>query len=161
MKKFAVLFLVVAACGSKAAPATTAKTQPMMHDEHGEMPAEIVAFHKVLKPLWHSDKNPERMANTCAALPNFDAPAAALIASTMPEGGDKDKWAAAAPTLTASLTDLKAKCDAKDAAGFEPAFAAMHNAFHGYMEATGKMKMEPMHEHGEHSEHGEHGAATK
>ncbi len=155
MKKFAALFLLVAACGSKAAPATTTKTQPMAHEEHGDMPAEIVAFHDVLKPLWHDDKNPERMANTCAALPKFDQPAAALIASPTPAGGDKDKWAAAGPTLTATMTDLKAKCEAKDAAGFEPAFAAMHNAFHGYIEATGKMKMEPTHEHGEHGEHGE------
>ncbi|MBP9085526.1 MAG: hypothetical protein KBG15_05375 [Kofleriaceae bacterium] len=151
MKKFAALFLLVAACGSKAVPVTTTTTtQPVAHNEHGDMPTEIVKFHDVLAPLWHDDKNPERMANTCAALPNFDAPAAALLASTMPDGGDKDKWAAAGPTLTASMTDLKAKCDAKDTAGFEPAFAAMHNAFHGYMEATGKMKMEPKHEHGAH-----------
>lgn len=158
MKKFAALFFVFAACGSKAPATTTTTTQPVAHNDHGDMPAEIVAFHDVLKPLWHDDKNPERMANTCAALPKFDQPAAALLASTVPEGGDKDKWVAAGPTLTASMADLKAKCDAKDAAGFEPAFAAMYNAFHGYMEATGKMKMEPKHEHGEHMDHG---AATK
>ncbi|HPH68400.1 MAG TPA: hypothetical protein PLF40_21735 [Kofleriaceae bacterium] len=159
MKNFSVVALMLglglAACGSKA-PATSTAAKPVMHDDHGNMPVEITKFHDVLAPVWHDDKNPERMANTCGAVPKFEESTAALVASPVPAGGDKDKWAAAGPTLTAALADLKAKCDAKDAANFEASFAAMHTAFHGFMEASGAMKE---HKEGEHKHQGgEHGA---
>ena len=35
------------------------------------MPPEIAKFHDVLAPRWHAEKGPQRMKDTCAAIPDF------------------------------------------------------------------------------------------
>jgi len=152
------LVLVAAACGGGAKPDPT--VQPMdvqphdvshhagsgegaamggkgmgEHDEHN-MPATVSKFHDTLAPRWHAEHGAKRMADTCAALPQFHADAAAIIAAPAPQGADASAWAAGGTQLDASVTALEAPCKANDAAAFEPAFERVHTSFHKLLEAN-------------------------
>jgi len=110
------------------------------HEEHGKMPAAISKFHDTLAPRWHADKGPQRMADTCAALPQLHSDAAAVVAAPAPEGADPAVWSAGGTQLDAAVTALEAPCKANDAAAFEPAFERVHTSFHHVMEAGGGHK---------------------
>jgi hypothetical protein len=152
------LVLAAAACGGGAKPDPTA--QPMdvqQHDvahraapggegaamggkgmgEHdeGKMPPTVAKFHDTLAPRWHAEHGAKRMADTCAALPQFHTDAAAIIAAPVPEGADASAWAAGGTQLDASVTALEAPCKANDATAFEPAFERVHTSFHHLLEA--------------------------
>ena len=105
------------------------------HDEHN-MPATVSKFHDTLAPRWHAEHGAKRMADTCAALPQFHSDAAAIIAAPVPEGGDAKAWAAGGAQLDASVTALESPCKAGDAAGFEPAFERVHTSFHHLLEVN-------------------------
>jgi hypothetical protein len=158
------LALAAAACGGKKpAPATTTTTTteqgttgetaagggPM--SQHEEMPPEMAKFHDLLAPRWHAEKGPQRMKDTCAAVPDFKSTGDALAKATPPTKANADTWTAGTRALVAAIVDLEATCKANDATKFEAAFAKMHEAFHALMQAAG------MH-HGEHQggEHGDH-----
>jgi hypothetical protein len=129
MRSF-LLISALAACGGGVKPA------PVAHDEHANMPPELVKFHDVLAPRWHADKGPDRMKRTCDAMLEFTQSATA-IAVAQPANVDRDAWTNGAGKLAASLQDLDATCKANDAAKFETAFEQVHVSFHGLLEAAG------------------------
>jgi hypothetical protein len=115
--------------------------------ERGEVagvPRQLVKFHDTLAPRWHAEKGPQRMADTCAALPEFHHDAEAIAAAEAPKQGDAAAWSKGGKKLTEAVSALGATCRNKDAEAFEPAFELVHETFHGLMEAVGG-----------HDEHGE------
>ena len=136
--------LSAAACGGKkTAPATaTTTTQPAEAGEehkepHAGMPAEMTKFHDVLAPRWHSEKGPQRMKDTCAALPEFKNAADAIAKATPPEKANADTWTAGTRALVDSVAGLEPPCKANDTAKFEAAFHKVHESFHALMAAAG------------------------
>ena len=105
------------------------------HDEMA-MPAPVKAFHDVLAPRWHAERGPKRTADTCAALGEFHRGADAIAAAPAPQGRDATAWSAAGVQLVDAVGGLDAACKAGDAAGFETAFAQVHERFHAAMEAS-------------------------
>jgi hypothetical protein len=112
------------------------------HDEMA-MPAPIKAFHDVLAPRWHAARGPQRMADTCAALGEFHGDADAIAAAPAPQGRDAAVWSAAGVQLVDAVGRLDTACKAHDAAGFETAFAQVHERFHAAMEAGAGEHGEP------------------
>jgi hypothetical protein len=106
-------------------------------DEMAAMPPEVKKFHDTLAPRWHAEHTPQRMTDTCAAIPQFHADADAIAASTPPGGASAADWAANAKQLTEAVAALDATCKASDAAAFEQSFALVHSHFHGLMAAAG------------------------
>ena len=139
-----VIVLAAAACGGKKpAPANNA-TMPEHAEaggaeagEHAGMPAEMTKFHDVLAPRWHAEKGPQRMKDTCAALPEFHADADAIAKATPPEKANADTWTTSTRALVDSVNGLDPICKANDAAKFEEAFHKVHENFHGLMAAAG------------------------
>lgn len=115
-------------------------------DEMAGMPPELQKFHAVLAPRWHAQHGPERIADTCGAIGELRAAADAVVAAPAPAGRDAAAWSAGGKQLAEAVAALDATCQAHDAAGFEPAFAQVHERFHGLLEAG-----EP--KHGEHDPH--------
>ncbi len=153
------MVLAAAACGGKkAAPATETTTQQADghegHEmgEHPNMPAELAKFHDVLAPRWHAEKGPQRMKDTCAAVPEFKIDADAVAKATPPTPANADTWTNGTRALVASVTELETTCQANDTAKFEDAFHKVHESFHVLLAQAGGEK----HEGGEHHEH-EHG----
>ncbi len=144
MKRIASILFVLAACGSKQpAPATSAHSGAGMADDHDAakmeagMSPEMKAFHDVLAPRWHAEKGPQRMKDTCAALPDFHADADALAKATPPRGAHADTWTAGTKQLVAAVGELDTTCKANDATSFEVAFQKVHESFHGLLGAAG------------------------
>jgi hypothetical protein len=136
--------------------ARAGKPGDMGHDaEAGEkaemaaLPPEVKTFHDALAPRWHAEHGPQRMADTCAAIPELHTDAEAIATSKPPPAANPGDWSANATKLTDAVTALDATCKASDAAAFEQAFAVVHNNFHGLMGIAGGMKAEG----GEHAEH--------
>jgi hypothetical protein len=113
-----------------------------------EIPPQIAAFHEVLAPHWHADRGPQRMTDTCAAIPQFRSDADAIATAQPPADGDAAAWSAGGKQLADAVAALEATCNASDATAFEPAFERVHAAFHHVMEDAGG--------HDQHSEHDEH-----
>ena len=145
-----IVVLTAAACGGKKpAPATTTTTptaegaEGAGHEghegggEHAGMPAELTKFHDVLAPRWHADKGPQRMKDTCAALPEFRADADAIAKATPPEKANADTWTTSTRALVDSINGLETTCKANDTSKFEAAFHKVHESFHGLMAAAG------------------------
>jgi len=108
-----------------------------------EMPAALAKFHDTLAPRWHAEHGPARMTDTCTAIAQFHTDADAVAASPPPPGAGAAAWSAGGKQLTEAMERLDAACKANDAAAFEPAFAQVHQRFHGLMETASG-------EHGEH-----------
>jgi hypothetical protein len=101
------------------------------------MPAPLAKFHDTLAPRWHAEHSAKRTADTCAAIPQFRSDADAVASSAPPPGSDAAVWSAGGKQLAEAVAGLDAACKASDAAAFEPAFALVHQRFHGLMEAAG------------------------
>jgi hypothetical protein len=131
-------------------------------DENGEMaemaamPPEVKKFHDTLAPRWHAEHGPQRMTDTCTAIPQFHADAEAIAASTPPDGAKAVDWSANARQLADAVAALDATCKTSDAAAFEQAFAVVHNHFHGLMAAAGESHEEHAKPEGDEHEHAEH-----
>lgn len=138
-------FVLLAACGGKKAaePTTATKTA----DEHGTMMPEIAKFHEVLSPLWHAEKGPKRMTDTCGAVPQFRTDADALVAVAAPAGADAAAWTTKTKELGDAVGALDVACKANDAAVFEPAFEHMHTGFHAVLDLSGGGHHEEHHDH--------------
>jgi hypothetical protein len=154
IRNLTLLFvLAAAACGGKkTAPATTTTTtqpaEPHEHEgsgargEHEGMTPELTAFHDLLAPLWHAEKGPKRMKDTCAAVPQFKTSADAVAKATPPTKANADTWTQATRALVASVDALETACKTNDNAKFEAAFHNVHEAFHSLMEQAGGEKLE-------------------
>jgi len=121
--------------GSAATAPADKPSQGAEHHEMNNLPPEVSKFHDVLAPRWHAEKGPQRMKDTCAAVPEMTTNAAAVAKTTAPDGKDPAVWSAATKELVDAVANLKVSCDANDAAGFEPAFERVHHGFHGLMGA--------------------------
>ena len=144
MKRIAFV-LLVAACGSKQPPTangavgsgSNAAEKKAEHDEMMKtMPPSMGKFHDVLAPHWHAAQGPQRMTDTCAALPDFHATADELAKSTPPTTANADTWTRATKALVDAVAALDSTCKSNDAAQFETAFAKVHDSFHALMEAA-------------------------
>lgn len=142
IRTLTLALVIFAACGGKdkAAPATTPTMAQGAHGEHegGEhagMSPEMTRFHELLRPLWHADKGPARMTNTCAAVPQLKTESDAIATATPPEPANADTWTAGTRALVAALSELTTACKGTDNAAFETAFGKVHDAFHALMEA--------------------------
>jgi hypothetical protein len=111
-----------------------AKDRGEKHDEVG-MPPTLRAFHDVLAPRWHAKPGPERMADTCKAIPDFRGNADAIATSQQPEGRDPAAWVAGGKQLSDAVTVLESACKSADATSFDAAFGQVHERFHGLLEA--------------------------
>jgi hypothetical protein len=117
--------------------------------ERAAMPPELQKFHAVLAPRWHAQHGPERTADTCAAIAELRADADAIVAAPAPAGRDAAAWSAGGKQLAEAVAGLDATCQAHDAAGFEPAFAKVHERLHGLLEAGEPAHVDP----GDHDDH--------
>jgi len=152
IRALAIVLVLAAACGGKKSePTTTPVKSAEQHEE--KMPPELAKFHDVLAPRWHAEKGPQRMKDTCAAIPDFTAGVTELAKAPVPAGGDSTKWTAGAGELAAAVSNLDETCKGNDATAFEGAFLKVHDSFHVMLGASGGEMHE---EHGEHGEHGEH-----
>ncbi len=129
------LALVLAACGGKSstpapAPHTEAEGE---HHEMEKMPPELVKFHDVLAPRWHAAKGPQRMTDTCAAIPDFKAAIVGIASAVPPAGTDATEWNNGTAELSQAVDGLDKTCQAHDAAAFEDAFLKVHQGFHHLM----------------------------
>jgi hypothetical protein len=152
-------FSAVACGGKKSAPATTTTTsQAEPHEEHagGEgaehenLTPELTKFHDLLAPLWHAEKGPQRIKDTCAAVPQFRTAADAVAKATPPTKANADTWTTSTRALVASVNDLETACKTNDTAKFDAAFHTVHESFHRLMEQAGGEKHETAggeHEH--------------
>jgi hypothetical protein len=154
-----VFALAAAACGGKqSAPATTSTTPqddkghaehegPTPGMTHEGMPAEMTKFHDVLAPRWHAEKGPQRMKDTCAALPQLKTDADAIAKATPPTKANADTWTTGTRALVDSVNALETTCKANDTAKFEQAFHSVHESFHGLMAQAGVEHKPGEHEH--------------
>lgn len=145
-----VLVLAAVACGGKVKPDSSSQpADPSGGQQHaaqaghaGEksemsaMPPQIVKFHDILAPRWHAERGPQRTADTCAVIAQFQADADAIVAAPVPEGASPEAWSAGGKQLVEAVVALGETCKANDAAAFEPAFERLHTSFHHVMEAA-------------------------
>jgi len=140
----AAMIAAAVACGSKP-PADSAKPgdsdSPLGrgNQQHAieDRSSPLAKFHDTLAPRWHAERGPQRMADTCGAIAQLKTDADAVAASAAPGGADAAAWAAGGKQLATSVAALDDTCKAKDAMGFEQAFARVHDSFHGLMAASG------------------------
>lgn len=156
------LALPLAACGGSDTPSETPAStgrvpsaEPALPaaegagHEHGELTPELDAFHEALAPRWHAPAGPQRTADACAAVPDFRTRADAVKGAAAPANAAAADWTQAGEKLAASVGALDEACKSNDAAKIEPAFSALHDAFHAAMELAGGK-----HGHGEGHGHG-------
>ena len=105
--------------------------------EHGGLPAEVVAFHDVMSPLWHADPGEKRQGDTCSAMPSFVSASTNVASSKSPEGVDAAGYQAGVEGLVAAVTDLETTCGNPERVGmFDSSFTDVHDAFHALMKAS-------------------------
>ena len=152
MNRIAILTVFVAAAcgGGEKKPTTTPEGGAGGGDPHAKLTPELHTFHETLAPRWHAAAGEQRMKDTCGALADFQAQAAAVKAAPATAGADPTAWADAGTALEASVTGLAGACGGTDVAAFDQAFTAVHDAFHHAMELV----VGPHEMGGEHAGHG-------
>ena len=134
--------MLLAACGGKHAE-SAAPEKHEMHEEH--MPPQLAKFHDTLAPRWHAETGPQRMKDTCAAMPDFTAGVTVIAEAAPPTTADSAKWTNTAADLAAAVSKLDETCKANDATGFESAFKNVHESFHAMLAASGAQQGEEEH----------------
>lgn len=87
-------------------------------EHHRAMTPEVKSFHEVLKPVYHADKGPGRVEQTCSA-------SASLSEKAGPVANE---------ALTQSVADLATACGAEGRAEVEAKLEIVHDAFHAVMD---------------------------
>ena len=128
MVRTIAVVLVLVACGGTQAP----HAEDEQHDAE-KMSPELAKFHDVLAPRWHAAKGPLLISDSCAAIPDFRAGVVAIATAAAPAGIDADAWNNGTAMLAHAVDDLDKACQGNDPAGFEDAFAKVHQGFHGLM----------------------------
>ena len=123
-----VLVLVLGACGGSKEPAATGGEhhehckghgeQGEHHKEESKLTPAVREFHQVLAPLWHAEKGPDRVTNTCAKAPTLKEKATAT--------GDA--------ALIAATSELVVECGKEGRPQFDARFTAVHEKFHALAE---------------------------
>lgn len=109
-------------------------------EHHHEMPAPVTAYHDVLAPIWHSEPGATRDDRACAAAATFRERAAGVSSAPTPESaqGREAAWTAATTQLSTSSEALATACAATPRGDVAASLTAVHNAFHGLLEAMGR-----------------------
>lgn len=142
--------LMLAACSKTDQPttspddATASPSEPAAHDgDHGKHAHEhgfegpVDEFHAMMAPLWHAPVGEARTTDTCAAVGDMIAKAEAITAADAPEAAsDADAWRTSGEALVAAAKKLESTCQAGPD-GFDGAFEALHEAFHGLVALVG------------------------
>jgi hypothetical protein len=98
-------------------------------DHHGAAGA-VKAFHDVLAPVYHAEKNPARTEQACGAVPSFKERGAAVGT----EAGNDAKKKAAAEALVGAVGNLEKACAESGRAQVDPSLEKVHDAFHAVVE---------------------------
>ena len=120
------------------------------HEEH-QLPPAMTAFHDIMAPLWHANEGEQRVADTCAKLPDMVDGVEAISDEGAPEGTPAvDAWLAAVSDLSSQLETLQQVCEGGppstaegsypaegSLAEFQAEFTGVHDAFHAVMAAMG------------------------
>ena len=132
---------------STTPPSETPAAQPADDHAHAEgqhaqhehdFPPTVTAFHDTMAPLWHAEAGDARKADTCAALPDMQAKAAAIGQAEVPEkaAAQSEAWTTASTELGTKLDALATSCDGPTEA-FDAAFHDVHEAFHALVALVG------------------------
>jgi hypothetical protein len=139
---FSILVVAAAACGNKSKGPETPEgggTEEHGHDaehhEHPAMPAELTAFHDHLAPLWHSEA-PDRKDATCKDAGVLLGLGADIQGAPAPEGAAAD-WSDRVNSLLLAIDQMKEGCQS-GTGDFEADFTAVHDGFHGLLDALPK-----------------------
>lgn len=156
-----VAAVMLGACASSGAAAsgagtTTAATTPENpsgaacarpgegEHHHGQhipptMSPQMVAFHDVMRPLWHSEPGAARDGRTCEQAATLRARAGAVAEAPVPEAARarEQGWRTTAAQLVATSDALVAACGATPRGNVGDALAAVHTAFHGLIDHMG------------------------
>ncbi|MCE9578477.1 MAG: hypothetical protein K8W52_35450 [Deltaproteobacteria bacterium] len=136
MKRFALIAVVVAACGGKSKAPETAPADPAAHAEHHEeggepaLPPGLVSFHEKLSQLWHAAPGPQRATDTCGETELMAQQLDHVNEGGLPAGLDEAAWNEHLTALQAAWTQLQEDCEQHDQENFEAKFSAAHDAFH-------------------------------
>lgn len=123
------IVVVLASCGSK-------QPEPAAPQQKQLMTPEMVTFHGVLEPHWQAAPGPQRMKDTCAALPDFHRDADAIAKVTPPVAANADTWTTGTKQLVDAVAGLDAACQTIDPSAFEPALEKVHEAFRALVSAA-------------------------
>lgn len=139
------LFLIACGGAGDSSPTTPAAASPAPaaehHDDHGDLPPALVAFHDALRPLWH-DETPERQAKTCAQVNELESRATPLESAEVP-ADRQEKWKIEVTGLKAALMELSNACAGN--ADFAASFTRVHDSFHHLVEIAGGKHREDHH----------------
>jgi hypothetical protein len=108
MTRWLVVAFALSACGGKSPPRSAPARDA------------VAEFHDILAPLWHAEEGPQRVTDTCNAVPELQTRAQAVADAR------KDQ---ASGSLVQAVTELAAECGGGRAA-FNEKLAAVHEAFH-------------------------------
>lgn len=103
------------------------------HGDHAAQPAEVVALHDELAPVFHMEPGAARGTATCEHAASFGTHATTIAGVAAP--ADAAAWSAATTSLTDAAASLNADC-AAGGANAEAQLETFHNAFHAVMEAS-------------------------
>jgi len=96
----------------------------------------MVAFHDVLRPLWHSDPGAERDRRTCTQSQLLRQRAEELANAPAPAEvqARANSWMTSTAQLVATVQQLETTCRASAAVGVASALEAVHRAFHNLLD---------------------------
>jgi hypothetical protein len=117
MKPHAIVFSAMfLACGGAQHEAEHGGEKGEHHEK--QLSPELQGFHDVLKPVWHSDPGPTRVAKACDASTSM-----------------VDKVAATNdPELISAVSAMSKTCASPDRAQVEPQLTKVHERFHALIE---------------------------
>lgn len=105
------------------------------HPAHSAFPAEVAAFHDVLRPVWHSEPGAGRDARACTEAATLRTRAAAVGAAAAPANArDAAAWSTRTGQLTAAAEALVQGCGATPRGDVAGQLEALHTAFHALVE---------------------------
>lgn len=118
MKHASLLLLTLALFGT----AGCHHDDKVEHAEHAALKGPLADFHKVLAPIWHMDKGPERLNKACDHAHKMQELANASVNAPGINKG-------AAQDLSGAVSALSGACTG-NRGDVEVRLLAVHNAFH-------------------------------
>jgi len=112
---------------------TATITEPTTQPDLPPKGSPLDLLHAQLAPAWHAIGT-ARMTDVCNQLAGLTTKTAAVRAGGAPKDLDDGAWSSALAKIEDGLAKMKAPCGGTDLHKFEDAFAAVHWAFHDYMD---------------------------
>lgn len=108
------------------------------HGGHHDFPTEVLAFHDVMAPLWHSPSGNDRGESTCAQKTKFADTAMAVKKAPVPEKVQSQQdWVEATEQLNHSVILLLQSCQDYDWRKADAALGQISHAFHELVSQVG------------------------